>query len=75
MSFLPREVLVLLSAGFLSRTVNRQPPLWERLLSGLTFYDAPYRADVENVVVLGTRAAVRPVSCGCGPAGHLERRA
>lgn len=66
MSLLPPEFLLLLGAAFVTKVANRQPPLWERLISGLRFYDAPYRADVERVLDAAVAQDVRPFAPGRG---------
>lgn len=62
MSIVPTEVMILLGAAFVTKAVNRQPPLWERLISGLRYYDAPYRSDVERLLSAAVKQDVAPVS-------------
>ena len=50
MRIVPPEVIALLFAAVVSRLLNRSPPLVERLLRGLRFYDTPYKSDVERVL-------------------------
>ena len=66
---MPPEIMILLGSAFVTKTLNRQPPLWERLISGLRYYDMPYRSDVENVLSAAVKQDVAPVSV-CARAAH-----
>lgn len=61
MSLVPPEILCLLASAFLAKSFNRTPPLWERLLAGLRYYDTPYKSDVERVLAAAVAQDVAPV--------------
>jgi hypothetical protein len=61
MSLVPPEILCLLASAFLTKSFNRTPPLWERLLAGLRYYDTPYKSDVERVLAAAVAQDVAPV--------------
>lgn len=62
-SILPPEFMLLLGSAFATKVANRQPPLWERLLYGIRWYDVPYRSDIERVLDAAVTQQVAPVSC------------
>ena len=61
MSLIPPELILLLASAFVVKTLNRRPQLWERLLVGLRYHEAPYRTDVERLLSAGVARDVAPV--------------